>query len=101
MRLDRGLHPGCPLPPLEYGWGRSGPEARLGAGLGAGPGPGVDHQPVTVASPLGAPVPPVLGVGRQPAQVLSRIIQIYQEFGSKRYLGFIFKMLIEILEYYG
>ena len=88
MRLDSGLHPGPggPLPPLEDGLGRSCPEAGLGAGLGAGPGPGVYHQPVTVARPLGAPVPPVLGVSRQPAPVLSRIIQIYEELKSKWYL---------------
>ena len=69
MRLDSGLHPGpgCPLSPLQDGWGWSTPEAMVRARLGAGAGPGVDDQPVTVSRPLGAPVPPVLGVGRHPA----------------------------------
>ena len=69
MRLDTGLYPGpgCSLPPLEDGGGWSAPEAMVRARLGAGSRSGVYHQSITVASTLGAPVPPVLGVGRQPA----------------------------------
>ena len=69
MRLDTRLYPGpgCPLSPLEDGGGWSAPEAMVRARLGAGSRSGVYHQPVTVARPLGAPVPPVLGVGRHPA----------------------------------
>ena len=69
MRLDTGLHPGpgSPLSPLEDGGGWSAPEAGVRARLGAGSRSGVYHQSITVASTLGAPVPPVLGVGSQPA----------------------------------